>query len=389
LPVDPMSHTPPGFTEEMRDQPGGFTGELDVFDTWFTSSLTPQIGSHWLLDPERHARLFPADLRPQSHEIIRTWAFYTIVKALLHEDQIPWHHIAISGWILDPDRKKMSKSAGNVVTPTDLLDEYSSDAVRYWAASARLGIDTAFDVKELKVGKRLSTKLFNAGKFVLSQSADAHPITHELDRAFLHRLRAVVERATAAFAEFDFARALMETEQFFWSGFTDTYIELVKARARGDVGDQAGRGSAVATLRLGLDILLRLFAPVLPYITEEVWSWVFASGKGQPSIHRAPWPSAADFAAAAPDHEGSLDTAVECLTAINKRKTEAGVSIGRVASRLVIAASPATLSRLEPVLADVLSAARCEAHELRADSDLADGVFAVIEAEFADPPPKS
>jgi valyl-tRNA synthetase len=389
LPVDPMSHTPPGWNEEMRDQPGGFTGEPDVFDTWFTSSLTPQIGSRWLLDPDRHARLFPADLRPQSHEIIRTWAFYTIVKALLHEDQIPWRHIAISGWILDPDRKKMSKSAGNVITPVDLLDEYSSDAARYWAASARLGTDTAFDVKVLKVGKRLSTKLFNAGKFVLSQTAQVHPISHELDRAFLHRLRALVERATEAFAEFDFARALMETEQFFWSGFTDTYLELVKARARGDLGDEAGRGSAVATLRLGLDILLRLFAPVLPYITEEVWSWAFAGEKGQPSVHRAPWPSAADFAAAAPGDEGSLELAVDCLTAINKRKTEAGVSVGRVANRLVIAASPATLSRLEPVLADVLSAARCEAHELSADSALAEGVFAIVEAEFAEAPPKN
>ncbi|MEM9487729.1 MAG: class I tRNA ligase family protein, partial [Myxococcota bacterium] len=388
LPIDPMSDTPAGYDDSQRDQPGGFTGEPDVFDTWFTSSLSPQIGSHWLLDKDRHGKLFPADMRPQSHEIIRTWAFYTIAKALLHEDQVPWHHVAISGWILDPDRKKMSKSVGNVVTPTDLLDEYSSDAVRYWAASARLGADTAFDKKVLKVGKRLATKLFNAGKFVLAQSAEVHPITAELDRAFLAQLGQIADRASAAFAEFEFARALDETEQFFWSGFTDTYLELAKARARGDFGDPAGQGSAVATLRLGLNILLRLFAPILPYITEEIWSWVFAEETGQASIHRAPWPSPADLTAPAPDDEGSFQLAIDCLTAINKKKTDAGVSVGRVTNRLVIAANQATLDRLAPVLHDVLAAARCQAHELSADSELEDGTFAVPDAEFAEKPPK-
>src|SRR5262249_8276151 len=150
----------------------------------------------------------PADLRPQAHEIIRTWAFYTIAKAMLHEDTIPWRHIAISGWILDPDRKKMSKSRGNVVTPMHLLDEYSADGVRYWAAAARRGPDTAFDDKGLKVGKRLVTKLFNAGKFVLSQEGEAAPITAELDRAFVDRLRALVERVTASFDAFEYAQAL-------------------------------------------------------------------------------------------------------------------------------------------------------------------------------------
>ena len=173
MPVDPTVDLPPGYGAEQRDRPGGFTAEADVFDTWFTSSLTPQIGSGWRLDPERHAALFPADIRPQSHEIIRTWAFYTIAKALLHEHTIPWQHVVISGWILDPDRKKMSKSKGNVVTPMHLLDEYTSDGVRYWAASARLGTDTAFDEKVLKVGKRLVTKLYNAGKFVLAAGRTA------------------------------------------------------------------------------------------------------------------------------------------------------------------------------------------------------------------------
>src|SRR5690606_7695234 len=220
LPADPMSDTPVGYTEQQRDKPNGFTGETDIFDTWFTSSLTPQIGSNWQLDDGRHQNLFPADIRPQSHEIIRTWAFYTIAKALLHEDKVPWTDVMISGWILDPDRKKMSESNGNVVIPTDLLDEWGVDAVRYWAASARLGTDTAFDPTVFKIGKRLVTKLFNAGKFVLSQGGVLHPITEELDRAFVAELRQLVEKVTADFEEFKYAQALQDVETFFWTRFT-------------------------------------------------------------------------------------------------------------------------------------------------------------------------
>jgi valyl-tRNA synthetase len=367
LPIDPLIDTPDGFTEAQRGRPGGFAGDPDVFDTWFTSSLTPQITSGWLLDPERHRKLFPADIRPQSHEIIRTWAFYTIAKALLHENNVPWRHVVISGWILDPDRKKMSKSAGNVVTPVKLLDDYGADGVRYWAASARLGMDTAFDEKVLKIGKRLVTKIFNAGKFVLSQRAEPGPITHELDRAFVAELRALVAKASASFEAFDYAHALQETEQFFWSRFTDTYLELAKFRARGDLGDGAARASAVAALRLGLDVLLRLLAPILPYITEEVWSWAFAEERAQPSIHRAPWPSDAEFAAIAPPaRAASLQIAIDALAAIHKAKTERGASVGRVVNWLVLRAREGTLAELAPVLADVLASARVRDHRLEA-----------------------
>jgi valyl-tRNA synthetase len=377
MPVDPMTDTPPGRDEAERDRPGGFTGEPDIFDTWFTSSLTPQISSRWLLDPERHRRLFPADIRPQSHEIIRTWAFYTIAKAMLHEDTIPWRHAVISGWILDPDRKKMSKSRGNVVTPMHLLDEHTADGARYWAASARLGTDTAFDDKVFKIGKRLVTKLFNAGKFVLAQAGDDGAVTAELDRAFVHRLRGLVEGVTASYAEFDYAHALQDTEAFFWNDFTDTFIELAKGRARD------GDASAVATLRLGLGVLLRLFAPVLPYITEEVWSWAFAEETGVPSIHAARWPDARDFAAvASPADPASFDVAVACLAAINKSKSEAGVSVGRAVTRLALATGPATLAKLGAVSDDVMAAARVEQYEVRTESTL-DGVFKVVALELA------
>lgn len=386
LPIDPMTDVPPGWREDQRAVPGGFVGEADIFDTWFTSSLTPQIGSHWELDPERHAKLFPADVRPQSHEIIRTWAFYTIAKALLHEDRIPWRHVVISGWVLDPDRKKMSKSFGNVVTPMPLLEKYGADACRYWASSARLGTDTAFDEKVIRVGKRLVTKLFNAGKFVLTQAAEVRPITVELDRAFAAELRALVERATAAFREFAFAEALQETESFFWTRFTDSFIELAKHRARGEAGaDEAGRGSAVAALRLGLDVLLRLFAPALPYVTEEVWAWAFAGEKRQPSIHTAPWPGPADFEGVAPPADpGSFALAMACWTAINKAKADAAVAVGREVEELALAASPATAARVRPVLADVLAASRVARHALEENAGLEEGAFRVLRARFAE-----
>jgi valyl-tRNA synthetase len=385
FPMDPMEDTPPGFEESQRNQPGGFQGESDIFDTWFTSSMTPQISSHWQVDPDRHRSLFPADVRPQAHDIIRTWAFYTIAKALLHEDQVPWHNAAISGWILDPDRKKMSKSKGNVVTPIPLLDTYSADGMRYWAGSARLGVDTAIDEQVYKVGKRLVTKLFNAAKFVLTQSAEVHPIATELDRAFVHELHQLVQQATASFESYDQAHALMETESFFWNRFTDSYLELSKSRARGEAeGGEPARGSAVATLRLGLSVLLRLFAPILPYVTEEAWSWAFAAETGHASIHRAPWPGSADFAAIpAPDHAGSFGLACAALAALHKAKADAAVSMGREILELRLLASPETLERIKPVLADVLAAARCHAHELE-PADLEEGTFQVREARFAE-----
>jgi valyl-tRNA synthetase len=399
LPIDPMSHVPAGYEPGQRGEPGGFIGDADVFDTWFTSSLTPQISSHWLLDPQRHAKLFPADMRPQSHEIIRTWAFYTIAKALLHENQLPWHHVTVSGWILDPDRKKMSKSVGNVITPMQLLEDFGADSVRYWAASARLGTDTAFDEKVFKVGRRLVTKLFNAGKFVLSQSAQpqagtptgtqapapvdappappagdgtanrdgaaAHLITHELDRAFVAELRALVERVSTGFASFEFAPALQHTEQFFWTRFTDTYLELAKFRARGEVGTEAGRVSAVATLRLALDVLLRLFAPILPYITEEVWSWAFAAETGQPSIHRAPWPGVQELAGIeAPANAQSLQLAIDALATLHKAKTDRGGSAGRSVDTLELLVDSGSVTQVRAVLADVLASARVREHRV-------------------------
>jgi valyl-tRNA synthetase len=384
LPIDPMLATPNGYVESQRNQPGGFAGESDVFDTWFTSSLSPQICSRWNVDPVRHERLFPMDWRPQSHEIIRTWAFYTIAKSLLHHDRIPWNNVGISGWVLDPDRKKMSKSKGNVLTPIHLLDEYGADAVRYWSANARLGTDTAFDDKVLKVGKRLVTKIYNASKFVLAIEAEPYSIICDLDLAFIGRLKNLVATVTSSFERFDHASALDAIERFFWNDFTDTFIELVKGRCR-DESNAADKASAVGALRLGLNVLLRLFAPFLPYITEEVWSWALSEETQTESIHKSPWPSEADFAAIPVYSRPEIfDTAVACLTLINKRKSEASVSIGRPIDRLAITANRRTVDLLNRAMSDVLKATRAKEHYIKIDASLEDGAILIDEVTFSE-----
>jgi len=364
LPIDPLAVAPPGYGEAQRGKPGGFAGDPDVMDTWATSSLTPQIVSRWPLEPGRHESVFPFDMRPQAHEIIRTWAFYTIVKAWMHEREIPWRNVAISGWILDPDRKKMSKSKGNVVTPMALFDTHSVDAVRYWAARARLGVDTALDEQVMKLGRRLATKLANAGRFALLQleragasdaSHGAARIAYPLDVDYAARLAELVERATASFREFDFASALHATEEAFWD-FCDNYLEIVKVRAYADAASP-GRDSALATLQLALRVFLRLFAPALPFVTEEVWSWRFAGAGRTGSIHTSPWPTSAEFAGSPLERAGkAYAAACEVSTRIRGAKTSAKKSLRWPVARLEVRGAESDLAALRAVLGDVLAA---------------------------------
>ncbi len=361
LPVDPLEDAPEGFSEDQRGRPGGFTGDPDVLDTWATSSLSPQIATKWVLDKDRHQKLFPMDVRPQGHEIIRTWAFYTIAKAYLHERQIPWKNVVISGWVLDPDRKKMSKSLGNAVTPEPLVDQFGADGVRYWAARARLGVDTAYDEQVFKVGKRLSTKLFNASKFAIGRFCDIDPaqlgadkVVMETDRAVIAELRPVIERATAAFEHFDYAQALMLIEEFFWQTFCDNYLELAKPRIYEEDLTE-GRLSAASTLRLVHRAVVRMFAPFLPFLTEEVWHWSYTADPDmRESVHISPWPTPEEFAAVPrPSHEDLYPAIVEVLEAVRKAKAEANSSMSAPVRRVTVTARDYTLATLEPVLDDI------------------------------------
>ena len=315
LPVDPASAAPPGYEESQRGQANGFVGELDIMDTWATSSLTPQIAGGWETDPELFGLVFPYSLRSQGQDIIRTWLFSTVLRAELEHHSIPWTDAGISGFIVDPDRKKMSKSKGNVVTPAAMLEEHGSDAVRYWAASSRLGTDAAFDPqnpKQIKIGRRLAIKVLNAAKFVYSfpEPPSGATITAPLDLDMLAELDEVVRIATSSYQEYDHARALEVTEQFFWT-FCDDYLELVKERA------YAGDGSATRALREAIDVLLRLLAPVLPFATEEVWRWTHDG-----SIHRAAWPEHRGTTATI----GLLPAVSAALIGIRRAKTDAKAS---------------------------------------------------------------
>ncbi|MCK5058071.1 MAG: valine--tRNA ligase [Candidatus Aminicenantes bacterium] len=366
LPVDPQIDVPPGYSEEQRDKPGGFCGESDVMDTWGTSSLTPQISSHWGVDDDRHKKLFPTDLRPQAHDIIRTWAFYTIVKAWMHEKEIPWKHAAISGFILDPDRKKMSKSKGNVLTPETLLNEHSSDVFRYWASRGRLGVDSAFDETLFKIGRKLVIKIFNASKFVLSQldaatglSGSFSPgcICTECDRAWIAILKKTIEEATKAFDDYDYTAALQCIEDTFWN-FCDNYLEMVKAQAyRG--GGTADSLSALAGLNWSLKTFLRLLAPFTPFITEEIWSWNYKDESA--SIHRAPWPAVEEVAVVkAPENDKSFEAAVEVISLINGFKTRSQVSLRTPVIELEVKGTKEYIEALEGMLSYVVESTNCE-----------------------------
>ncbi|WP_407669949.1 valine--tRNA ligase [Nonomuraea solani] len=332
LPIDPSSDVPRGYTEEQRGVPGGFMADPDVMDTWATSSLTPQIAGRWETDDDLFRRVYPSDLRPQAHEIIRTWLFSTVVRSHYEFGTLPWSDVAISGWILDPDRKKMSKSKGNVVTPLDLLEQHGSDAVRYWAANGRYGVDTTFDVGQLKIGRRLAIKILNASKFVLGLAESDGAVTEPLDRSMLAALADTVRETSEAFDAYDHTRAIEAVERFFWA-FCDDYLELVKARAYESGPESA---SAHAALREALGVLLRLFAPFLPFVTEEVWSW-WREG----SVHRASWPAAERGAG----HPAVLTLASEVLRQVRKAKSEAKLSMRAEVSRLTVRAPEIELVR--------------------------------------------
>jgi valyl-tRNA synthetase len=321
LPLDPQTSCPTGFTDQQRGQANGFMADPDVMDTWATSSVSPQVSSHWSIDDKRHQKLFPADLRPQAHEIIRTWAFYTVTKSWMHEDKIPWKNIAISGWVVNPDKKKMSKSKGNTVTPDDLLKNYSADALRYWAGKAKLGNDTIYDENVFKVGLRLTTKIFNASKFVLMQlynengifqSFSPELISQPIDREWILKMNSLIEQSTINFEKYEYAVALSQIESSFWE-FCDFYLELTKTRAYKQKENPSGK-SALATLEHSLKTFIKLFAPFTPYVTEEVWSFEFGKQDGHSQfVHTSSWPTEIKISPVSEDYKKIIDHAKEVL----------------------------------------------------------------------------
>ena len=380
LPIDPTNDVPEGYDESQRDQPNGFTAEKDIMDTWATSSLTPQIVTHWAEPGEENEALFkatfPMDLRPQGQDIIRTWLFSSIDRAHLENHCLPWANATLSGWILDPDHKKMSKSKGNVVVPNKPIKQFGADAVRYWAASARLGLDATYDEGQMKIGRRLAIKLLNATKFALAigredknhhvgSPAVAHwdpaDVTEPLDRAVMAKMALVIRQATNALNSYEHSKALEVIESFFWQ-FCDDYIELVKNRAYG-TADSTGKTpsetavkSARTTLGLGLDTFARLLAPYLPYATEEVWSWMHA---GEGSVHRAAWPKPEPYEQAAfkvsPD---VLTYAGEALAALRKIKSEAKVSMKTPILSVTLDAVDDAADSIKSTLGDIAEAGR-------------------------------
>ena len=351
LPIDPTTDVPPGYDAAQRNQPGGFAADPDVMDTWATSSLTPQIVCGWEEDSDLFARTFPMDLRPQAHEIIRTWLFSTVVRSHYEHNSLPFANAAISGFIVDPDRKKLSKSAGNMPDdPVALVERHGADAVRYWSANGRPGMDMTFDEGQMKIGRRLAIKLLNASKFALGIGAPVPgaQVTEPLDRSMLVRLAALVDDATAAFERYDYARALERTEAHFWS-FCDDYLELVKNRA---YSDEPGADSAKAALRVALEAVLKLFAPFLPYVTEEVWSW-WQEG----SVHRSAWPTGDALRRAAGEGDPLvLTVAAEVLTEVRRAKSEAKRSMRSEVERITVTDTAARLGALDTAALDVRGA---------------------------------
>ena len=369
LPIDPSSDVPAGFSEEQRGKPGGFIGELDIMDTWATSSLTPQLAGGWPRDEKRYKNVFPYDLRPQGQDIIRTWLFSTLLRSQLEHGGLPWKNAAISGWILDPDRKKMSKSKGNVVVPNELLENHGSDAVRYWAASARLGTDAAFDEGQMKIGRRLAIKLLNAARFALSfeMPEGVSEISEKIDLSMLASLSEVVKTATEAFAAYDHTKALETTESFFWT-FTDDYLELVKDRAYGSEYSDQERGSAVLALRSALSVLVRLFAPFLPFATEEVWSWW-----QQGSVHQSSWPTTDELQGSTPE---LMKLSSQALILVRKSKSDLKLSMKAEIAELKLKA-PAALNYVGKDLQSVGNIAKLELIEAPE--------IAIVEVRFAEP----
>ena len=294
LPVDPLKDKPL-IKECPKCRSHEFIPEKDVLDTWATSSLTPIIAKELFKGKKVYGNLFPMDLRPQAHDIITFWLFNTLVKSQLHYKKNPWKDVMISGWALDPHGKKMSKSLGNVIEPQIVLEKYGADALRFWAASTKLGEDSPYMEKDILTGKKTITKLWNASKLVLMNLKDyknEKPKKLELiDSWLFSKLNNIVKNSIKSFEKYEYSRTKMETDNFFWNTFCDYYLEIVKDRLYNpNIRGKEAKISAQYTLNYSLLTVLKLFAPIMPHITEEIYQIYFAKKENKKSIHISNWP---------------------------------------------------------------------------------------------------
>ena len=356
LPVDPIEDKPP--LKKCKCGGTKFIPEKDVLDTWATSSLTPQLAGELIKGSKNYKSVYPMDLRPQAHDIITFWLFNTVVKSQLHWQRNPWRNITISGWALDPHGKKMSKSKGNVIHPQEMVKQYNADALRFWAAGSKLGEDLSFQEKDLITGKKTVVKLWNASKFAIMHLENFKYDTHELeviDKWILTKLQKLIKSCTESFEKYEYSKVKQETDNFFWNLFCDYYLEIVKDRLYNpDKFHKGARESAQYALYEAVLNILKLFAPIMPYITEEIYHLYFAKKENLKSIHISRWP---DYNEKLVDNnaEKAGDHAVDIIAAVRKYKSEKALSLKEPIKQLTIQCSKSVRELLELILSDLKS----------------------------------
>jgi valyl-tRNA synthetase len=366
LPIDPQKSKP---TKPCSCGGTEFTPETSVLDTWGTSSLTPQVASRWLDEPKLFKKVYPMSIRPQAHDIIRTWAFYTIVKSLYHENKIPWSNIAISGHGLSPEGHKVSKSRGNASDPKEMMDAYSADAVRYWAASSKLGEDSMINEEKIASGHKLVNKLWNVTSFSYQflegyQPPQSAPSLLPVDKWVLSKLNRLIPEVTKDFEEYNHSSAKNRIEAFFWDIFTDNYMEMVKTRLYDSPERSAERESARYALYNVLVTIIQLLAPIIPYITEEIYQLVFKKNSSPISIHLSSWPGARKELID-DDAEIAGDMLIEIATAVRRYKSEKKLPMGSKLEKIKIAAAKESRAEvLKVCLVDIRSVTRAAQIEI-------------------------
>jgi valyl-tRNA synthetase len=395
LPVDPLEQQP---EQPCRCGSASFRPETDVMDTWATSSMTPQIIGRWLEDPAEspvglYGQVFPFSLRPQGHEIIRTWAFYTIVKSRFHFNRLPWYEVLISGWgIAGQGLGKISKSkGGGPMPPLEMIERYSADAVRYWAASTGTGKDAVISEEKIQMGARLVNKLWNVAQFSARFLDKTQPEGRQAelspaDRWILARAQSLIRRTTGWFKSYDYAAAKNEIEAFFWGDLADNYLEMSKQRLY-DTREEAGAGARYSLYHV-LQVVLKLLAPLLPFVTDEIYAGLFPAENLTGTIHTSRWPEP-DPGLEDEQAEGLGEHLVAIATAVRRYKSERNLALGMELTRLQLAAvdhgdgsSIELAAWLEQARADLMSITRARQIEIVPALDREHEIFPVNERLF-------